>query len=96
MGKESQLCLWVCFYTELKQTVLNSWYVKAMGVRKGVKTGANPGGAIEAIAPPKTYEVTLFTMIVYNTENSIRNTRLFCHPLFCHRSVVKYTSSRLK
>jgi len=44
----------VCFYTELKQTVLNSWYVKAMGVRRGVKTGANPGGAIEAIALPKT------------------------------------------
>jgi len=34
-----------------------------MGVRRGVKTGANPGGAIEAIAPPKTYELTLFTMI---------------------------------
>jgi len=49
--------LWVCFYTERKQTVLNSWYVKAMGVRSGVKTGANPGGAIEAIAPPKTMEI---------------------------------------
>ena len=48
--------LWVCHYTELKQTVLNSWYVKAMGVRRGVKTGVNPGGAIEAIAPPETYE----------------------------------------
>jgi len=46
--------LWVCFYTELKQTLLNSWYVKVMGVRRDVKTGANPGGAIEAIAPPKT------------------------------------------
>jgi len=55
-----------------------------MGVRRGVKTRA-----IETIATSKTYEVTLFTMIVYNTENSIRNTRLFCHPLFCHRSVVK-------
>jgi len=36
-----------------------------MGVRRGVKTGANPGGAIEAIAPTETYELTLFTMIVY-------------------------------
>jgi len=27
-----------------------------MGVRRGVKTGVNPGGAIEAIAPPETYE----------------------------------------
>jgi len=29
------------------------------------------------MAPPKTEEVTLFTMIVYNSENSICNTRLF-------------------
>ena len=57
---------------------------------------ANPGGTIEAIAPLITYELTLFTMIVYNSENSIRNTRLFCHPLFCHISVVNYTSSLLK
>ena len=58
MRKEWLLWLWVCFYTELKQIILNSWCVKAMGVRRGVKTGANPGGAIEAIAPPKTYELT--------------------------------------
>ena len=38
---------------------------------------------------PKTYELTLFTMIVYNLENSIRNTRPFCHLLICHRCVVK-------
>ena len=30
-----------------------------MGVRRGVKTGANPGGAIEAIAPLKTMAITL-------------------------------------
>jgi len=96
MRKEWLLWLWVFFYTELKQTVLNSWYVKTMGVRRGVKTGAKPGWAIEGIAFPNTYELTLFTMIVYNSENSIRNTKLFCRPLFCHRSVVKYTSSLLK
>ena len=56
-----------------------------MGVRRGETR------AIEGIALPKTYELTLFTMIVYNSENSIRNTRPFCH-----RSVVKYTSSLLK
>jgi len=28
-----------------------------MGIRKGVKTGANPGGAIEAITPPKTMAI---------------------------------------
>jgi len=68
-----------------------------MGVRRGVKTGANArGGVIEVVASPKTDELTLFTMTVYKSENSIRNTSLFCHPLFCHRSVVKYTSSLLK
>jgi len=67
--------------------------VKSMGVRRGVKTEANPVGAI---ASPKTYELTLFTMIVYNSENSIRNTRPFCHPLFCHRCLAKWTSSLLQ
>jgi len=66
-----------------------------MGVCRGVKTGANPGGAIEVIASLKTYKLTLFT-IVCNSENSIRNTRLLCYPLFCHRSVVKYILSLLK
>jgi len=70
--------------------------VKSTGVRRGVKIGANPRGAVEAIAPPKTYELTLFAMIVYNSENSIRNTRPFFHPLFCHRSVGKYTSSLVR
>jgi len=42
-----------------------------MGVRRGVKTGAHPGGPIEVIAPRKTYELTLITMIVYNSENTI-------------------------
>jgi len=35
-------------------------------------------------------------MIVHNPENSIRNPRPFCHPLFCHSSVVKCASSLLK
>jgi len=49
----------------LHRTQANSFeLVKAMGVRRRVKTGTNPGGAIEAIAPPKTYEKNLFTMIV--------------------------------
>jgi len=47
----------MCFHTEHKQTVLTSWYVKAMGIRRGVKTGTNPEGAIEAIAPPKTMAI---------------------------------------
>jgi len=35
-------------------------------------------------------------MIFYNSENSIRDIRPFCRPLFCHSSVVKYTSSLLQ
>jgi len=49
----------------LHWTQANSFeLVKAMGARRHVKTGAIPGGAIETIAPPKTYELSLFTMIV--------------------------------
>jgi len=81
------------FCTQLKQTVLNSWNVKTSGVRSGVKTGPNLGGDRP---PPKTYKLTLFTIIVYNSENSIRNTRPFCRPLFCHSSVVKCTSYLLQ
>jgi len=51
-----------------------------MGIRRGVKTEAKLGGAIDGTAITETYELTLFTTIVYNSENSIRNTRLFCHP----------------
>ena len=91
MWKEWLIWLWVCFHTELKQTVLNSWYVKAMGVRRGIKTGAKQGGAIEGIALHKTYELTLYTMIVYNSENSIRSTRLF----FIHCFVTEVLWSRL-
>jgi len=50
---------------------------------------ADPGGgAIGAIAPPKTYESS-FTMILHNPEKNIRDIRLFCDPLFCRSSVVK-------
>jgi len=34
--------LWERFYTELKQTVLNSWYFKTMGVHREIKTGICP------------------------------------------------------
>ena len=46
--------------------------------------------------PPKPTKVTLFTMIFYNTENNIRDISPFCSPLFCHSSVVKYTSYLLQ
>ena len=41
-------------------------------------------------------KVTFFTMILYNSENSIRNIRSLCRPLFCHSSVVKYTAFLLQ
>jgi len=41
--------------------------------------------------PLKPKKVTFFTMILNNSENSIRDIRPCCHPLFCHSSVVKYT-----
>jgi len=51
---------------------------------------------IGAIYPLKPAQVTSFTMILYNSENSIRDVRTFCRPLFCHSSVVKFTSSFLQ
>jgi len=53
-------------------------------------------GAIGAIAPLKPAKVTLFTMILCNSENSIHEIRPFCHPFSCHSNVVKYTSSLLQ
>ena len=53
-------------------------------------------GAIGAISPLKPTKVNLFTMILYNSQNSIRYIRPCCRPLFCHGSVVKCTSSLLQ
>jgi len=57
------------------------------------ETWADPGGAISPLKPKK---VTFFTMILYNSENNLCDSRPFCRPLFCHNSVVKYTSSLLQ
>jgi len=53
------------------------------------------GASRGEIAPLKPTKVTLFTMILRNSEKSIRDIRPFCRPLFCHSSVVKYASSLL-
>ena len=53
-------------------------------------------GEIGAIAPLKPTKVTLFTITFYNSENSIRDIKPFCRPLFCHSSVVKCSSSLLQ
>jgi len=60
-----------------------------------IVAGVDPGLAIGAIAPPplKPTKATLFTMILYNSENDIRDIRPIRRPLFCHSSVVKYASS---
>jgi len=54
----------------------------------------DPDGAIAL--PLKPTKVTLFNMIFYNSENSIRNIRPFGRALFCHNSAVKYTSTLLQ
>jgi len=53
-------------------------------------------GVIRAIALLEPTEVTLFTIILYNSENNIRDIRPFCCLLFCHNSFVKYSSSLLQ
>jgi len=35
-------------------------------------------------------------MILYNSENNIRDIRPFCCALFCHSSVVEYASTLLQ
>ena len=58
---------------------------------------------VEAVADPeegdrplKPAKLTLFTMILYNSENNIRDIRPFCHPLCGHSTVAKYASSLLQ
>jgi len=48
------------------------------------------GGSRGGRSPPplKPRKATLFSMILFNSENDIRNTRPFCRPLFCHSSIV--------
>jgi len=54
------------------------------------------GSRGRSIAPLKPTKNTFFTMILNNSENSIRDVRSFCRALFCHSSRVKYTSSLLQ
>jgi len=50
-------------------------------------------GPIGAIASLKPTKVTFFSMIFYNSANSIRDLRPLRRPLFRHNSAVKQTSS---
>ena len=58
--------------------------------------GGSRGGDWGDRSPLKPMKVTFFTMILNNLENSIRDIRPFCRPLFCHSSDVKYTSYLLQ
>jgi len=53
-------------------------------------------GRLGRSPPLEPAKITFFTMILNNSENSIRTIRPFCCPLFCHSSVVMYTSSLLQ
>ena len=59
-----------------------------------IASGGSRGG--RSPPPLKPRKVNLFAIILRNSENSIRDTRPFKRPLFCHNSVVKYTSSLLQ
>ena len=63
-------------------------------VAEMLKPRADPG--VDRSPQKKPTNVTLFTMIFYNSENSVRDLRPFCRPLFCHSSVLKYTWSLLQ
>ena len=57
------------------------------------------GGARDAagaIAPVKPTKVTLFTIILYSSENNIRDIEPFRRLLFCHTNFFKHTSSLLQ
>ena len=61
-----------------------------------VNRGESRGGAIGAIAPPTTYESNFIHNDFCSLENNIPDIRPFCRPLFCHSSVVNFTSSLLQ
>ena len=58
--------------------------------------GGSKGGRLGRLLPLKPMKVTLFAIILYNSEKNIRDITPFFRPSFCHSSVVKYTSSLLQ
>jgi len=68
----------------------------SMHQTKHCEQGWIQGGDRPNRPPPlKPMKVTLLTMILYNSEKSIRDIKPFCRPLFCHNHVVKYTTVHL-
>ena len=71
-------------------------HVHSIVLHTGLYPGEDPGGGrLGPSSPQKPIKVISFTMIFFNSENSIRDVRPFCCALFCHSSVVKHTSSLL-
>jgi len=54
--------------------------------------GRIQGGPLPQLPRLKPTKVALFNMILCNSKNTILHIRLFCRLLFCHSSIVKYTS----
>jgi len=60
-------------------------YVIVISVFVRKRPEANPErGDWSNRSPLKPTKVSLFTILLYNSENSIRDIRPFCRPLFCH------------
>ena len=77
---------WIVQKSRLKWLLLKWHYLR----------GGSKGGRLRRSSPLKPAKVTLFTMILNNSENIIRDIRPFCPDLFCHSSIVKYTSCLLE
>jgi len=58
--------------------------------------GAEPEGGDWGNQPSKTYESNFIHHDFVQFRKQHSRLRLFCRPLFCHSSVVKYTSSLLQ
>ena len=54
------------------------------------RQGRIQGGRLGRSFPVKPTKAILFTIILYNSQNYIRDVRPLCRPLFCHSNVVKY------
>ena len=62
-----------------------------MDWKQGRIQGSDWGDRTPPHVKPK--KVTFCTMLLYNSENSIRYLKPFCRPIFCHSSVLKYNLS---
>ena len=73
--------------------MINSLFQQLMAAKAGADPGGGQLGRSPLLKPPN---ITLFTMILYKSENSIRDIKPFCRALFCHRIDVNNTSSLLQ